>query len=504
MRNADGGATRPADWAPLGAHDPLPGDPLELSSEGRRLAGLAADFERQAASLRAIAAEQTLRGDYVTQLHEGAAKGADGLTKIVDRYRVAGGALSAYAPQLQSYQDTSLKLLERAQTAQAELMAHQRVVDSLAPAVALRKGAEITLGTPATPSEEERQKIATQQRANQAEDAELAAAQARVARAQGDLEEVRAELRRLIQQRDADAQSAARRIEEASDDGVTDSWWENVQDTMHAHKAELDEASEVLTWIGVGIFVVTLFVPGLGEAELALLAASAAVGTLSMGVDTASAIGGDKSWSQVGIDAVALVTLGLGKFLGPGIKIGERTFGGALAKNFARYTEIVAEEAAQEAEMAVRATTRSSRVLVAKTMNAGGALARTARKADFDGLRRVTNIMAIEAAEAARTRVIATSRITVPGIIKSTIAFGDSLPIEVAVGMARTYRSFSSAAASGIISKLIAQIAITQTANAFSFSNDAVNAVKAILGEVSELIWRRPPQARAMLVSTLL
>jgi hypothetical protein len=97
---------------------------------------------------------------------------------------------------------------------------------------------------------------------------------------------------------------------------------------MDDHHKLIEGACKVLGVIAMAACLVALVVPGLN-----ILAAGAlAAGSLSLLGHSALAATGNGSWVDVGMDVFALATFGAGRFLGPGIKVLGKPFGGALGR----------------------------------------------------------------------------------------------------------------------------------------------------------------------------
>jgi hypothetical protein len=292
--------SRATQWQPLCESDPTPGDAHEIQRAGKHYSDMATEIEDQVGRLNDIVSG-TLQGGYVESLTTAADGLKDGLGQTSGRYREVGGTLNTWGRTLGDFQDEAEALRVQAVAAQDDLNAN-RVVAQVAPVGA------------APPS-----------------DAVVAVARARAARyddAGGDLSRAQARLSDLTERRDAAARAAADEIRERCQDGVRDSPWDNFMDWMDEHH---DLVSSVCRWLGVvamAACVLALFVPGLNI----LAGIALAAGSASLLGHSALAVSGNGSWVDVGIDVVSLATFGAGRFLGPGVKVLGKEFGGALGR----------------------------------------------------------------------------------------------------------------------------------------------------------------------------
>ncbi|MBO0785066.1 MAG: hypothetical protein J2P30_19535 [Actinobacteria bacterium] len=298
---------RPYDWSPLAGSDPVPGDPAGIRSEAARLSGVAKMIEDQVAVLRKIATGQSdERGLHLDKLQAAASDTADKLGKVSGRYQQTASALTAWAPELEHAQSQSLKALTAAQEAASRQRANQPVQR---PA-----GAKLT----------DAEKQSDHARANA------------LSQANSDLAAAHAMLDGAVSHRDTAAAETKRKIDSAIDDGVTDGFWDHVSAFIHKYAWLIKDIATALEVLATVLAIVALFVSGIGV----LLLAGLIVGALLL--RTVLAVNGDGSWSDVALDAVALLTLGLGT--GAGALLG-RFAGGAAetAEGFLRGERMLQE-----------------------------------------------------------------------------------------------------------------------------------------------------------------
>ncbi len=325
---------RSTHWQPLCAHDPTPGDDETIDAAGRKFQAVADEIERQISELAKIAQGSAgLKGGYVGTLEEACRAVKDDLGKIKGRYREVGGLLRAWSPELLGFQQEAERLLDDAQEA-------QRGLDRL-----------VVVTVPSDQMTDE-QKADSLRRQRQGE------------ALRGELTTARRRLTDLEDRRDRAAQRVADKIEGASQDGLTDSWWDNVKDWFAEHKELIDGICKVLGVVAMVALVVCLVVPGLNIAAGAgLVAVATWVGigatSASLLLHTGQAASGTGSWLDVGLDAFSLATFGAGKFLSVGAKeaagavrveaatvAGERAAAPILAKAAAEVDELAKARAA--------------------------------------------------------------------------------------------------------------------------------------------------------------
>jgi hypothetical protein len=295
---------RATQWQPLCEVDPTPGDADEVEKASRHYKAMADEIDGQVDRLRDIAngtTDGTLQGGYVQPLTEAAEGLHDELGRTSGRYREVGGTLGDWVPQLREFQDEAEWLRRQAVTAAGDMSDNQAIEHVSA------------LDAPPRP------------------EAEVVAAKARAGRyddASADLRRVQSTLVDLSDRRDIAASRIADAIRDECHDKVRDNLWDNFQDWMDDHAELVDGVCKVLGVIAMAACVLALVVPGLNILAAAALAAS----SLSLLGHSALAVTGNGSWVDVGVDVVALATFGAGRFLGPGIKVLGREFGGALGR----------------------------------------------------------------------------------------------------------------------------------------------------------------------------
>lgn len=309
---------RPTDWAPLAACDPVPGDPDEITTEANRLKRVAADMRDQIARLRLIAEERTLTGQYAGKLRHAAGDLAEKLERTVGRYEEVAGHLTAWAPELAFAQAESVKALERARAAEATRNANAVF------AIALGESAPPT-GPEAEAAERRRQAALTD--------------------AAHELQAARDQLVSALRHVHDKGGTCARRVRDAIDDSVTDSWWDNVKDFVDRNAGWIKTLTEVLGKITTVLAIVAIFVPGLNLLVLGL-------SLIVFAGHLALALSGSGSWFDVGLDVFALATFGAATAISRGMRSTQqatRTAGAGAARKARYKSEMVASRAERTA-----------------------------------------------------------------------------------------------------------------------------------------------------------
>lgn len=302
---------RPQDWAPLAAADPVPGRPGDVRDEAGRLKAVSDSIHDQVAALNRVARaddEHDLRGQFAGKIKDTARSLADHLGRARERYRVVSGELSAWADELEAAQRDSVSRHDDAVTAQRDIDAYTpHPVQATSATPSAHPSAAASGASDSPPPDPTQQHL-------------LADAQRRLA-------DARAALGRTVSQLQDQAKRHAGAIRDViKHDGMKDSRWDKFKHWVDDHSYIISMACNALGWIATGCAVLALFVPGVNVAALAFLTGVAIGGTgLSLVGHGMLAAAGDGSWFDVGVDAFALVTFGLGRAAGTAAKEGETT-----------------------------------------------------------------------------------------------------------------------------------------------------------------------------------
>lgn len=282
-------------WQPLGLDtDPVPGDPQAITAEAARLASVATTIADQVAAMRKIASDNTEQGQHAATIRTTALSLAGSLQSAATRYHKVSSALSGWAPELEQAQALSVRALNEAEAPYARL--HQTAI--------LPAGLNLTTA--------QKQEVADYNTA--------------VQRAQDQLDAAKALLTRATTLRDTQASYYAAKINQASNDSLTDheSWWGNlVDDVDHwvgnvawAIKDVCTVLEVAATIAGILAFVIAQFIPGLGElVDVLVLGAFIATAVAASG-RALLAITGNGAWRDFAFDAIALASFGTGRWAG--------------------------------------------------------------------------------------------------------------------------------------------------------------------------------------------
>jgi hypothetical protein len=292
---------RPAgyQWQPLGYDtDPVPGDPGQVSQEAQHLAAVADQITSQVAVLRRIAGDDTEVGKHAEVIRSQASDLAVQMDKIVGRYQKVSSILNSWVPDLEQAQSMSIQALDEA----------EGPYQKLNQTVALPSGNNLTA--------QQKQDVQNYHNAMQ--------------QAQGQLNDAIALLGRAIALRDSSGSYHANLINEACNDGMRDhhslfgdiagfftsefSWVAHHWSQIVADVCTVLEV--VATILAIAAFILAQFVPGLDVLVDALVLTGMIATGAALGGRIALAVTGHGSWLDVGIDAFALATFGLGRLAG--------------------------------------------------------------------------------------------------------------------------------------------------------------------------------------------
>lgn len=246
------GRSRPHDWHPLTAGDPVPGDPAAILEEVAHIRQIAAMLRTEARDLRAIAEGHGLKGRYAEALRDGARELELRLRETAERYERVHSGLSGWAHELEEFQTQAGHVLRSARAAADAAASDDPGEDSTAPH--------------------------------------------------------RAALAGITAQRDERARHYAARIRDEIDDTIKDSWWEGVKDAVDDHAGAISFVVDAMSWVATGIALAAITMTPAGW--IAGLAVWLTCGVLAGHLLLASSA--DGSWADVAMDVFGLLTMQVG------------------------------------------------------------------------------------------------------------------------------------------------------------------------------------------------
>lgn len=275
---------RPTDWTPLGyGSDPVPGDPAQISQEAAHLSTVARQISDQVAALRKIAGGGVEVGKHADKIRSSSSDLADQLDKVVGRYQKVSAALTQWVPDLEQAQAQSITALNEAEAPYKKLNT----------AVILPSGSHLTA--------QQKQDITNYHNSMNA--------------AQQQLDGAKALLAKAVTFRDDRASHYAGVINSATNDGVKDSWWDSFKSWVSHYAWLIRDICTVLEIAATVLAVLALIFSGVGWIVLLGIGLTA----LALVGRSMLAATGNGSWFDVGVDAFALLTFGVGEVVGKGL-----------------------------------------------------------------------------------------------------------------------------------------------------------------------------------------
>ncbi|MGY4644617.1 putative T7SS-secreted protein [Cellulomonas sp. URHB0016] len=288
--------TRPLSWYPLAGFDPVPGDPEEVRQASRAYTTVAEAIEGAATGLESVTgSDQLSESQALDAVHTQAKAVAADIRKAHKRYQAVAEALAGFADPLDHAQAESL-------TALAEARAAQRAIDEAHHTLRTTDwGAAPTSvgGTSLVP----------------VDNPGLAALRAGLSDADRALDRARERLADAVQARDAAAARAVAHIEHITGgDGLHDSVWRNV---LHVTHWVSDVFGAISMWAGA-MALLLCWVPIVGEV---LGAVALVAGAVALVADVVLLFSGEGDVLDVVFGALGIMTFGLGRVVGAGLKI---------------------------------------------------------------------------------------------------------------------------------------------------------------------------------------
>lgn len=304
---------RSADWAPLAERDPVPGDAVEVLLLARRYRDTAELLRDQAAQLRRLAADTRFSSE-AWQAFEGKAPAvADHLEKALVRFEETSTALRTWGRALDEAQVQADTALVDAKRVQARLETGRRRLAEAQDAVDAQRRTEPLTGV-------------------QPDLSALRAAEGDVETAQRDLARCHAALQDAVDLRDWAARRAAQAIDHVvNHDGLKDGRWDKLKGAWDGIEDWVGERAEIVEavskWAGIIATGAALAALAVGWVPVIGQAAAAVLGTVALTLTAVALLGhlllagtGNGSWLDVGLDAFALATFGIGRAFSVGAR----------------------------------------------------------------------------------------------------------------------------------------------------------------------------------------
>lgn len=278
---------RPGEWSLLGyGSDPVDADLDEIEAEADHYELMADAITSQVATLRHLATDGVLVGDYADAIRDSCDDLAGNLQKAEGRFRTVADELSGLVGPLEDALTETASALVAARSAQES-------IDS-----AENQGYD------------PRRPLAAQEEPESGPSLQVLAT--RHESASGSLSAARTRAQNAVARWNDVAEAAARRIRDASDDDMKDGRFEGFKAWV---RANADLLRSISTWLGRIVLVITVAILIFGSGGL-LLFAAVALGLALLTVDTVLAVAGEGSWTDVAFSALGVLTLGTGSLLG--------------------------------------------------------------------------------------------------------------------------------------------------------------------------------------------
>ncbi|QKW06515.1 hypothetical protein HUT18_08970 [Streptomyces sp. NA04227] len=230
---------RPTDWHHLDLHDdPTPGDPYEVSLQGKRYKKFVEDISTALSGMRSASKDSVLEeaaGKAIAEFKERIGKLPGQLQKLHDSYDIVSGALLTYAGKLEQAQTTADHALAKARILRGDLSRAQSRLDSATTEANRAKSAQDKLKDPAVgsaepPEPEKVRKAASNARhANEHEKS----MQSQVDSLHAQLAELKTKAEGAGKDQDDAADKLVHELHDASDAGIQNKkWYEKVGDWL--------------------------------------------------------------------------------------------------------------------------------------------------------------------------------------------------------------------------------------------------------------------------------
>lgn len=335
----------PREWWPLADGDPVPGDPGQLAALGKHMADAAAQIEHLAAVLPQTCASEVWDSDAGQEFRRKAAGTAAGIGRTHHRFITIAAALgrhpaggTGYAAQLQAHQDAAdaaAGAVNGTAVSAGSEAERRSTWNLLLDATAGADPAQPPAAHGAKPPPAGPMPLAAPGRipaylpAFAADNADVARLKDKYNATIGQLHASAQAINSAVAGRSADAQAAAQLIRTATGgDGLN-----NPSGFLHWAEHAADDVGHAITshWAGFvaglanvagviasacGIIALVLaFIPGLQAFAAAFETVALLAQAVAFACHAVLLATGHGSWLDIGIDAVGLVTFGIGKGL---------------------------------------------------------------------------------------------------------------------------------------------------------------------------------------------
>ncbi|UIX32342.1 hypothetical protein [Streptomyces sp. GQFP] len=291
---------RPRDWHPVAEGDPIPGDPDQMASLGRKLRKTADELERQIKNIKAVTEVDAWDSKAGKEFRERAKGNVKKLEAAFKRYDTAADVIGVEVTEVGGgYQD---KLHARPKNYASDLNRAQEIADAAlkdARDADERKGAaqKSLDGFTSKKSEKDDSGGGDRKKAEAQRDA-----------ANDEIESAREKINEAKRVRDDAAERARESIEAVVDhDSLKDGFWETLVQTV------ADVTEFISTWAGI-LSLAVGWIPVIGQALAGALGAIAMIATLLNTLATlVQVFQGNAEWSDLATAALGFMMMGVGK-----------------------------------------------------------------------------------------------------------------------------------------------------------------------------------------------
>jgi hypothetical protein len=355
---------RPTEWWPVSDTDPVPGDPETLAAFGSKMRNVAAAIEQMANTLPKLATSEEWNSEAGDAFRAKAQSVATTIGKAHPRFVAVATALgtgttgSGYAGVLQSCQDEADSQIERVTGSSGSeavrLRAWNQLLDAtggLSPEYPVPEKSGSTSGAPRMPAgaypAAAPGNVPRDLPNCTGDDAEVTVLKGTYNGALATLQSVTVKITQAANDQITAAENAARMIQNVIDnDGLNnpsgwDAFLHSVESFYDNHVVGvLKMISEISGWIATvcGIIAMVLACMGLEPLAAAFETLSLLATAVQLVCSLVLAATGHGGWLDVGLDVIALVTMGVGKSLIGAAAEGSKVLPGAV-ETFSKFAD---------------------------------------------------------------------------------------------------------------------------------------------------------------------